>query len=69
MISKLADMRREDKCRALKMPSKIREPQTKIISTIDTHIKKKNNPNTTLKIVSKQQEKTTKERKGKKDPK
>ena len=66
MISKLPDMRRgEDKCGTWKMHSKIRELQNKIISTIDTHIKKKSNPNTTLKIVSTPQEKTTKEDKKK----
>ena len=48
MISKLADMRRgDDKCRTVKTHSKIREPQTKIISKINTHIKKKSNPNMT----------------------
>ena len=42
MISKLADMRKgEDKGRILKMHSKTRESQTKIISTKDSHITKK----------------------------
>ena len=73
MISKLADMRREEhKCRTSKMDSKIGEPQTKIISTIDTHKKHKSNPNMKLNIVSKSQQKTTKEgkrkKKKKKDP-
>ena len=45
----VADMiRGEYKCRTLKMHFKIRELRTKI-STIDTHIKKKCNPNMTLK--------------------
>jgi len=38
-------------------------------NTMDTHIRKKNNPNTTLKIVSKSQEKTTSEEGKKKDQK
>ena len=41
IISKLACRKRENKCRTLKMHLKIRELQTKIISTIDTHKKEK----------------------------
>ena len=68
MISKLVDMRKgEDKGRILKMYSKTRESQTKIISTIDTHIKKKKQSKHDTKD-SKSQVKTTKER-SKKDPK
>ena len=40
---------------------------TNKISTIDTHTKRKRNPNTTLKIVIKSQEKRTKEKGKKKD--
>ena len=51
------------------MDSKIGEPQTKIISTIDTHKKHKSNPNMKLNIVSKSQQKTTKEGKRKRKKK
>ena len=62
MISKLADMRRgEDKCRTSKIHWKIGEPRTRIISTIDTQIKK----NKQSKHDTKESHQTTREDKRK----
>ena len=60
MTSKVAVMRRGAvKSRTSKMNVKIRELQTKLISAIEIHMKT-SNPNMTLKIVSKSQEKKSK---------